>query len=92
MSKEIKSLVVAYQKGEISLKNLITGIVGVVILGTCIPVLWPLFADTDTDIQAMTGTDAGTTIMQSFWPILLIIAGIGIVTGIIFMVWKRFKG
>lgn len=79
------------QTGAISLKGIISGVVGVVVLGTAIPVLWPLFAGSDTAIQAMTETDSGTTTIQAFWPILVLIGGIGLVVGVIYMVMKRFK-
>lgn len=79
------------EAGVITVKALITGAVGVVILATAIPVLWPMIADSDTAIQAMNGTDDGTTFIQSFWPIGIMIGGIGIGVGLVYMLLKKFK-
>lgn len=81
----------ACQRGSMNLKAIIGVTVTVVVLGTAVPVLWPLFAGSDTDIQAMTETDSGTVFIQTFWPILILIGGIGLVVGIVYMVMKRFR-
>lgn len=73
------------------LKKFIGGAIGVVIIGTAIPVLWPMIAESDTNIQAMTGTDVGTTTLQSWWPILLPIAAIAIGAMVVFFVIKKFR-
>lgn len=87
----MKKAWVSCQRGAGSLKSIITVTVTVVILGTAVPVLWPLFAGSDTDIQAMTETDSGTVFIQTFWPILILIGGIGLVVGIVYMVMRRFN-
>lgn len=95
IKKHFAEMVEAYkglkQAGVISVKSLITGAVGVVILATAIPVLWPMIADSDTTIQAMNGTDDGTAFIQSFWPIGIMIGGIGIGVGLVYMLLKKFN-
>lgn len=87
---QVEAYKLARESGNMSLKTLIGGAVGLVILGTVVPVVWPLIAGTDTDIQAMTGTDAGTTTIQAFWPILLVVCGLGIAAGIIYFGLRKF--
>lgn len=82
---------VGAELGAANLKGIISIVVTVVILGTAVPVLWPMFAGSDTDIQAMVETDDGTVFIQTFWPIMILIGGIGLVVGILYMVMKRFK-
>lgn len=91
MRNLLRRLWVGAQRGAISLKGIVSTVVTVVILGTAIPVLWPLFAGSDTDIQAMTETDGGTTFIQTFWPILILIGGIGLVVGVVYLVMKKFR-
>lgn len=79
------------QIGAISLKAIVGTVVAVVILGTAIPVLWPLIADSDTDIQAMNGTDDGTAFIQTFWPIAILIGGIGLAVGVVYLIMKKFR-
>lgn len=52
-------------------------VVVIMVVARAFPVLWPVAANT-SEIDAMSGTDAGTTTFQSIWPIVLIIGGIGI--------------
>lgn len=61
-----------------------------IVLGTAIPVLWPLAANSSVAIAAMEGTDAGTTTIQGFWPIILLVVGLGIAVGLIVYALKRF--
>lgn len=72
-------------------KGLITGVIAIVILGALIPVLFPLITDSDTAIQALTGTDDGTVMLQTIWPILLVICGIGIPVGVLFFALRKFE-
>ena len=72
------------------LSALIIIVVVMIVLGTSIPVLWPLLTDTSTNITAMTGTDAGTTTIQAFWPIILLIIGLGVAVGLIVFALKKF--
>lgn len=73
--------------------KLLSGLLGVVVvlvvLGTAVPVLWPLAANT-TAIDAMTGTDVGTTTIQSFWPVILLVVGLGLAVGLIVFGMRKF--
>lgn len=73
------------------LRRVVTILLVIVILGTALPVMWPLFVATDTDIQAMTETDDATTMLQAIWPIGLLVLGLAIVAGIIFYALRKFK-
>lgn len=61
-----------------------------VVLGALIPILWPLMDTTNTDIQAMNGTSTITTFLQTMWPIVLLIIGIGICAGLVFFALRKF--
>lgn len=65
--------------------------VGIILLvaGTLLPVIWPLMVGTDTAVQALTETDSATTTLQTFWPVVLLVGGIGIAAGAIFFVLRR---
>lgn len=75
--------------------GILTALIGVavvmLVLGTAVPVLWPLVADTSDNITAMTGTDVGTTTIQALWPIILLVIGLGIAVGLIIYALKRFN-
>lgn len=60
------------------------------VLGSAVPVLWPLAAGSADNISAMTGTDVGTTTIQSFWPVILLVVGIGLAVGLIVYGLKQF--
>lgn len=79
------------QRGSASLKGIIGIVILVVVLAAAIPVLWPMIADSDADIQAMNGTDDGTGFIQKFWPIMILVGGIGIGVGILMKVIKKYK-
>ncbi len=74
--------------------QLLTGLIGIVVvlivLGTAIPVLWPMAADTSDNIAAMSGTDSGTSMIKAFWPIALLVIGLGIAIGVIVLGLKKF--
>lgn len=72
------------------LASLIGVVVVVIVLATTIPVLWPLATDASTNITSMTGTDAGTTTIQTFWPIILLIIGLGLAVGLIVFALQKF--
>lgn len=72
------------------LKKVITVLVIVVALGALIPTLWPMFTDTDTQIQALNGTDTATGFLQTSWPIALLIIGLAIGIGVLFYALKKF--
>ncbi len=64
-------------------------LIGIVLLAKLVVGLWPTLAETDTDIQALTSTDIGTTSLQTMWPIVLMVVGIGIAVGAIFMALRK---
>lgn len=71
--------------------GLIATVVVLIVLGFAIPVLWPMVATTATaNITAMTGTDEGTVMIKAFWPIILMLVGLGISVGLIVYALKRF--
>ena len=73
--------------------KLLTGLIGAVVLlvvmAVGFPILWPIASNT-TAIDAMTGTDAGTTTFQALWPIILLLVGLGVAVGIIIYALKKF--
>lgn len=75
--------------GAFSIGAVISIIIGVVILGNVVGALWAVLAATDTTIQALTQTDAGTVMLKAMWPIVLIAVGIGIAAGVIMWSLKR---
>ena len=66
---------------------LLSAIIGVVVviivIATAFPVLWPLATDASANITAMTGTDVGTETIQAFWPVVLLVIGLGLSVGLI---------
>ena len=75
--------------------GLLTAVIGIVVtiivLARAIPVLWPLATEASENVTAMTGTDAGTTTIVAFWPIILLLVGLGIAIGLIVYALKRFN-
>jgi len=82
------------ERGELG-GGLLAGLIGIVVilivLGTTIPVLWPLATATTTNITAMSGTDAGTETIQAFWPIIILVVGLGLAVGLIAYALKKFN-
>ena len=75
--------------------GLLVGLIGIVVvlivIGTAFPILWPMVTGAVTDnITAMTGTDAGTTTFISFWPVVLLVVGLGIAVGIVVFALRKF--
>lgn len=64
-------------------RNIVYLILTVVVIGMLLPVIFPMMTDTDTDIQAMTGTDDATVFLQTTWPIVLLVIGVVIALGVI---------
>lgn len=62
----------------------------IIVLGALIPVLWPMMEATDTDIQALTQTGPITVFLQTMWPIVLLVIGIGVAAGLVFYSLKKF--
>ena len=73
------------------LAAIISIVVTIIVLANAIPVLWPLATTASANITAMTGTDAGTTTIQAFWPIVLLLVGLGIAIGLIVYALKKFN-
>lgn len=65
-------------------------VITIVILANVIPVLWPIATTASANVTSMTGTDVGTTTIVSFWPIALLVIGIGIAVGVIIYGLKAF--
>ena len=64
-----------------------------VVLGAAIPVVWPMLQETETDIAALNesaGATAATNFLESMWPIVILIVGLGIVVALIWFGLKRF--
>jgi hypothetical protein len=62
----------------------------IVVLGYAIPVLWPVATTASENITAMTGTDEGTVIIKAFWPVVLLLVGLGAAVGLIVFALKQF--
>ena len=72
------------------LGGLISVVVVIIVLARTIPILWPLATEASGNITAMTGTDAGTEMIQAFWPVVLLIVGISVAIGVIMYALNRF--
>ena len=74
--------------------GILAAIIGIavvmLVLGRVIPVIWPMITATSDNISAMTGADAGTVTIQSFWPLILLMIGLGIGVAIIMYAVKKF--
>lgn len=79
------------QLGVALLGKLIGVLVVVLVLGSAVPVIWPMITATSDNITAMTGTDSGTTFIQDFWPLVILLIGIGLAVGLIMFAIRRFK-
>lgn len=62
-----------------------------IVLGSAIPVLWPLIVSSGDNISSMTGTDSGTSLIQAFWPIILLLVGLGVAVALIIFAIKKFR-
>ena len=69
---------------------IISIVIVIIVLANAIPVLWPMATSASANITAMTGTDAGTTTIQAFWPVVLLLVGIGIAIGLIVFAMRKF--
>lgn len=72
------------------LTGLILTVVVLIVLGTAIPALWPTAANTTNSINAMAGTDSGTAMIKAFWPIALLVIGLGLAVGVIIYGLNKF--
>lgn len=78
------------QAGEFGIGALITVVVLVTVMGAVLVALWPTIISSNTSIQALTQTDAGTTVMKGLWPIVLIVVGAGAAVGVIIWALNKF--
>lgn len=83
------------QRGEIGvgfgiLYSVIGVAVTIIVLAYAIPVIWPIASTASENITGMTGTDEGTQMMVAFWPVVLMVVGIGIAVGVIVYALKKF--
>lgn len=60
-----------------------------IVMGYAIPILWPLATTASANITAMSGTDAGTSTVKAFYPIVMVIVGLGMGVGIIIFGLKK---
>lgn len=77
-------------KGLGILSGIIAVVVVIIVLANTIPVLWPMATTASENITSMSGTDAGTTTMKAFWPIALLMCGLGIGVGMIVFGLRKF--
>ena len=92
--KWIKNRVSFFESGFADMKilyGLLAVMITLIVLGSAIPVLWPLIASSGENITAMTGTDQGPVFIQTFWPIVLMLIGLGIAVGLIIFAIKKFR-
>lgn len=72
-------------------KKVILVIVTAVVLGFLVPMLWPMFLETNTAMQEIAGEDIATQFLQAVWPLALLIVAIGIAVGFIFYALRKFN-
>ena len=78
---------------------LITVSVVLIVIATAFPIIWPMVTeagynivgDVAANVTGMTTTDAGTTTVQGFWPLILLVVGIGIAIGLIMYGLNKFR-
>lgn len=79
------------QSGKFGLGSIISVMIGAVVIGSVVVALWSTFAGTDTSIQALTETDAGTVALKALWPVVIIVIGIGIAAGVVVWALRKFN-
>ena len=80
----------ASQVGEFGVFAIVEIAIGVLVIGTVVVALWPTITGTNTSVAALTQTDTGTKTLQSFWPIIITVVGVGIGAGVILWVLRKF--
>lgn len=75
------------------IKKVLAVILVVVVIGALIPVLLGLLFDTAEPISSMnvTASPAAGGLLQTMWPIVIMIIIIGIAAGLVFYGLKRFN-
>ena len=61
-----------------------------IVIAYSFPVLWPMVTTAGENITGMSGTDAGTTTFQAFWPMVLLFVGLGVAIGLVIFAVKKF--
>lgn len=69
--------------------GIIVAIVLVAVAAKVVVAMWPTLIGANTDIQALTQTDAGTTVMKALSPIWIIVAGAAIGLGVLMYILDR---
>ena len=74
------------------IKKVLGVILIAVVIAALLPVLLPLLFDSIGDIDAIAHEDAGAELdlLQTLWPIVVMIVIIGIAAGLVFFALKRF--
>ena len=74
------------------IKKLIGVLLVLVVVGALLPVLLPLLFDTVGDVASMnvTASPAAGAMLQTMWPIVIMVIIIGVAAGLIFFAIKRF--
>lgn len=74
------------------IKKVLGVILIAVVVGTLLPVLLPLLFDTIGEVDAITHEDAGAelTLLQTIYPIVIMVIIIGIAAGLVFFALRRF--
>ena len=80
----------ASEVGEFGVGAVISVTVGIVVIGAILVALWPTITGTNTSVQAMTQSDAGTTTLKALWPIAIIVIGIGVAAGVVIWACEKF--
>ena len=78
------------ERGFALISGIIVAVILVSILGSVVVAMWPTLLGSNTGIQALTQTDAGTTTLKGVWPIVLVIVGAGVGVGVILFCLKQF--
>lgn len=66
-------------------------VVTLIVVGLGFTKVWPLISQTVTgNVTAMSGTDAGTGMFKAFWPIIVLIVGIGAAVGLVIYALRKF--
>lgn len=75
------------------IKKVLGVIIIAVVIAALIPVMLPLLFDSQSDIASMnvTASPAAGGMLQTMWPIVVMIIVIGIAAGLVFFALKRFK-
>jgi hypothetical protein len=70
---------------------LIGAVVLLIVMGYLIVNLWPVTYNISSNITAMAGTDAGTSIFKALWPVLLIIVAIVVIVSLVFWAIRKMN-